>query len=88
MSMAAKSSGVPSATLHVPCGHIVVAALQYPKLDDKALMDYYKCVDITDMPLLVFNNHKDYDYVTKRVLQALGIVEAPKDEDTLNDAKN
>lgn len=68
--------------------HIVVAALQYPKLDDKALMDYYKCVDITDMPLLVFNNHKDYDYVTKHVLQALGIIEAPKDEDTLNDAKN
>ena len=52
------------------------------------MMDYYKCVDITDMPLLVFNNHKDYDYVTKHVLQALGIVEAPKDEDTLNDAKN
>ena len=85
--MAAKSSGVPSATLRVPCG-ISSWPLAVPEAGRQGLMDYYKCVDITDMPLLVFNNHKDYDYVTKHVLQALGIVEAPKDEDTLNDAKN
>lgn len=29
--------------------HIIVAALQYPKLDDKELMSYYKCVDVTDI---------------------------------------
>lgn len=68
--------------------HIIVAALQYPKLDDKELMSYYKCVDVTDMPLLVFRNHDEYDYVTKRVMQALGMMEAPDDAHTLEEAKN
>lgn len=68
--------------------HIIVAALQYPKLDDKELMSYYKCVDATDMPLLVFRNHGEYDYVTKRVMQALGMMEAPDDAKTLEEAKN
>lgn len=68
--------------------HIIVAALQYPKLDDKELMSYYKCVDVTDMPLLVFRNHDEYDYVVKRVMQALGMMEAPDDAQTLEEAKN
>lgn len=29
--------------------HILVEALQYPKLDDPELMKYYNCVDITQM---------------------------------------
>lgn len=68
--------------------HIIVAALQYPKLDDKELMSYYKCVDITDMPLHVFSHHDEYDYVVKRVMQALGMMEAPDDAQTLEEAKN
>lgn len=68
--------------------HIIVAALQYPKLDDKELMSYYKCVDVTDMPLYVFSYHDEYDYVVKRVMQALGMMEAPDDAQTLEEAKN
>lgn len=68
--------------------HIIVAALQYPKLDDKELMSYYKCVDVTDMPLHVFSHHSEYDYVVKRVMQALGMMEAPDDAQTLEEAKN
>lgn len=68
--------------------HIIVAALQYPKLDDKELMSYYKCVDVTDMPLHVFSHHGEYDYVVKRVMQALGMMESPDDAQTLEEAKN
>ena len=35
--------------------HILVEALQYPKLDDPELMKYYNCVDITQMPEKVFS---------------------------------
>ena len=68
--------------------HIIVAALQYPKLDDKELMSYYKCVDVADMPLHVFSHHGEYDYVVQRVMQALGMMEAPDDAQTLEEAKN
>lgn len=36
--------------------HMIVEALQYPDLKDPELMKYYGCVDVTDMPLLVFSN--------------------------------
>ena len=39
---------------------MIVEALQYPNLKDKELMEYYKCVDITDMPLKVFQNADEY----------------------------
>ena len=68
--------------------HIIVAALQYPKLDDKDLMAYYNCVDATEMPLHVFSHHGEYDYVAQRVMQALGMIEAPDEGDALDDAKN
>lgn len=68
--------------------HIIVAALVYPKLDDKELMGYYNCVDITEMPLHVFSHHGEYDYVAQRVMQALGMIEAPDENDTLEAAKN
>jgi hypothetical protein len=67
--------------------HIVVKSLQYPKLDDPELMKFYNCVDITDMPLLVFSKPGDYDYVTRNVMQILGMIDAP-DEDDLKAAKN
>lgn len=67
--------------------HIVVKSLQYPKLDDPELMQFYNCVDITDMPLLVFSKPGDYDYVARNVMQILGMIDAP-DEDDLKAAKN
>ena len=67
--------------------HILVEALQYPKLDDPELMKFYNCVDITDMPLLVFSKPGDYDYVARNVMQILGMIDAP-DEDDLKAAKN
>lgn len=67
--------------------HIMVAALQYPKLDDKELMAYYNCVDATEMPLLVFPKHDEYDHVLQNVMRALGMIETP-DADNLEAAKN
>ena len=68
--------------------HIIVEALQYPDLKSKELMDYYGATDITDMPMLVFRNADEYLTVQRAVLQALGIIEAPKDSELVEDAKN
>lgn len=69
--------------------HIMVEALQYPDLKDKELMDYYDCVDITDMPLKVFPKADEYEYVLRMVLKALGIQTEVEDEDNeLEEAKN
>lgn len=40
--------------------HILVEALQYPKLDDPELMKYYNCVDITQMPEKVFSRADEF----------------------------
>ena len=40
------------------------------------------------MPLHVFSHHGEYDYVAQRVMQALGMIEAPDEDDTLEAAKN
>ena len=85
--MAAKSSGVPSATLRVPAAYRR-GRLAVPEAGRQGPDGLLQVRGHHRYALLVFNNHKDYDYITKHVLQALGIVEAPKDEDTLNDAKN
>lgn len=68
--------------------HMLVEALQYPDLKDKDLMDYYKCVDVTEMPLLVFPKADEYQHVLKIVMQALGLQSPVTDEDDLEDAKN
>lgn len=68
--------------------HIVVEALQYPNLKDTDLMKYYGCVDITEMPLKVFSRADEYQFVTRIVMQALGLAEAPTEEEELSDAKN
>ncbi|MCC8157307.1 MAG: hypothetical protein LIO54_08530 [Oscillospiraceae bacterium] len=68
--------------------HMLVEALQYPDLKDKDLMDYYKCVDVTEMPLLVFPKADEYQHVLKIVMQALGLQSAVGDEDDLEEAKN
>lgn len=68
--------------------HIIVEALQYPNLKDKELMDFYKCVDVTEMPQLVFSKADEYTQVVRAVLTALGIMDAPEDEEIIADAKN
>lgn len=67
--------------------HLIVEALQYPDLKDKELMDYYGCVDVTDMPLKVFSKADEYEHVLRIVMQALGLSSAvSEDEDKDVDA--
>ena len=68
--------------------HMIVDALVYPDLKDKDLMDYYKCVDITEMPRLVFSNPDEYQHVNRIVMQALGLMSSASDEEDLEAAKN
>lgn len=69
--------------------HIVVEALAYPDLKDPELMKFYDCVDITDMPLKVFPGNDELGYVTKKVLEILGLTDAAEsDEQEVEDAKN
>lgn len=67
--------------------HIIVEALQYPDLKSKELMDYYKAVDVTDMPLKVFSTADEYQHVSRIVMQALGLAPGVSDDD-LTEAKN
>lgn len=71
--------------------HILAEALVYPRMDDKELMDFYKCYDITEMPLKVFSNLDEYNYVFNTVMSALGIIKSQNEdenEELLEDAKN
>ena len=67
---------------------IIVEALQYPDLKDKELMEFYKCVDVTEMPMLVFSRADEYAHVTRAVMVALGIMEGSSDEEVVEEAKN
>lgn len=68
--------------------HIIVEALQFPNLKDKELMDFYKCVDVTDMPLLVFSRTDEYAHVTRAVMTALGLLDSVSDDEVVDEAKN
>lgn len=68
--------------------HIIVEALQYPNLKDKELMEFYHCVDVTEMPLLVFSRPDEYAHVARVVMTALGLMEGISDEETVDEAKN
>lgn len=68
--------------------HMIVEALQYPDLKDPELMKYYGVVDVTEMPLKVFPNADEYQYVSRIVMQALGLASGVDDEAELDDAKN
>lgn len=68
--------------------HLIVEALQYPNLKDKELMDYYGCVDVTDMPLKVFNKADEYQHVSRIIMQALGLASSVNDDEELEAAKN
>jgi len=70
--------------------HIIAEALQYPDLKDPELMAYYKCNDITEMPLNVFPKVDDFQHVNRIVMKALGFVPGMEDGDDedLEAAKN
>lgn len=68
--------------------HLIVEALQYPNLKDKELMEYYGCVDVTDMPLKVFPRADEYQHVSRIVMQALGLASAVNDDEEIEAAKN
>ncbi len=69
--------------------HIIVEALVYPNLKDSELMKFYDCVDITDMPLKVFPDNEELGYVTRKVLEILGLTDAAEsNEQEVEDAKN
>lgn len=68
--------------------HIIVEALQYPNLRDPELMKHYNCVDMTEMPLLVFSRADEYQHVSRIVMKALGLANDVNDEEDLEAAKN
>lgn len=68
--------------------HIIAEALVYPNLKDKDLMEYYNCVDITDMPMRVFSKSDEYTYVQRMVLSALGMTDDGDNSDDVEEAKN
>lgn len=68
--------------------HLIVEALQYPDLKDKELMEYYGCVDVTDMPLKVFSKADEYQHVLKIVMQALGLTSPIDESEDIDAAKN
>lgn len=73
--------------------HIIAEALVYPDLKDPELMKFFDCVDITEMPLKVFPDSEEYSYVSRKVMEVLGLLEAEDggqkeaDKET-EDAKN
>lgn len=68
--------------------HIIAEALVYPDLKDKALMDFYHCTDITEMPELVFSHADEYAHVTRAVFTALGLIDGVPDDEVIGEVKN
>ena len=70
--------------------HIIAEALVYPDLKDPDLMAFYKCADITEMPLKGFPENDEYAHVQRAVLEVLGMLEPEEqqNEKEVNDAKN
>ena len=55
---------------------------------DKELMEYYGCLDITEMPLKVFLRTDEYQHVVRMVMRVLGLSKEVNDDEELDDAKN
>ena len=70
--------------------HIMAEALVYPDLKSQEMMDFYKCYDISEMPLKVFQNNSDYDYVFRTVMKTIGLIvdDNQSEDDDLKQAKN
>ena len=68
--------------------HVIVEALQYPDLKDPKLMEYYGCVDVTEMPSKVFSGGDEYNQLVRIVMKALGLTNEVDDKVDLDAAKN
>ncbi len=68
--------------------HIMVEAFVYPDLKDKELMAHYKCQDVTDMPMHVFSNTKDFNDAAQLVMKTLGMIDQPSADEEIEAAKN
>jgi len=68
--------------------HMMVEALAYPDLKDPELMKFYNCVDVTEMPVKVFSKADEFAYLSKIILQTLGLSDEPEDDKDVEDAKN
>lgn len=68
--------------------HLIVEALQFPNLKDAELMKFYNCVDVTDMPLLVFSRSDEFAHVVRAVMTALGLMDGVSDDAVVEEAKN
>lgn len=69
--------------------HLVVEAVVYPDMHDSELMNFYDCVDVTDMPVKMFTSD-EYAEVSRIVSDVLGLGGASEDDDDddLKEAKN
>lgn len=68
--------------------HALVAALVCPDLKDKALMENFGCVDVSQMPTNVFLGNYEYEYVVGEVFLVLGIIGGDDEENKVEEAKN
>ncbi len=75
--------------------HIICDALVYPNLRDPELMQFYKCVDITQMPEKVFSRADEFAHVTRVIMALLGLggqlseeEEKQANDEEITDAKN
>ena len=71
-------------------GHIIAEALVYPNLKDRQLMDFYNCIDISEIARTVFSRADDYLHVQRAVFAALGLTKdtKPNESEALEEAKN
>lgn len=69
--------------------HLIADALVYPNLRDEELMKFYNCIDVTEMPRLMFTQN-EFIELTSIVNQVLGLAEPDEkeQEEDLEDAKN
>lgn len=63
--------------------HILAEAIVYPDMRSKEIMEFYNCYDVSEIPLRVFSDMEEYNYVFKKVLTLLGVL--PKDEENTDD---
>lgn len=72
--------------------HIIAEALVYPDLHDEKLMEFFDCVDVTDMPVKMFTA-EEYKEVAELVNKVLGIgdeddTDEAEEKEDLESAKN
>jgi hypothetical protein len=68
----------------------MVEAIVYPDMKDSELMEFFDCLDVTDMPVKMFTS-EEYGEVARMVNKVLGLTDDIEDEDDKEDieiAKN